>query len=359
MPDPRAIPPENDELEVSVFGPGKGECIVVHVPNGPWFVVDSLQLKKTPVAVGYLKETLKVDDLYGLFVTHWHSDHTSGAAETLEAFAPRVSLVGLPHGWGKRELASLAADLTTMSTAAASGRPIRELLRILSTLKSPQCAGIEVVSLAVRVDLSPPNASWRLTALSPSFADQRQLANTLTQYLPGYNGPAPKAFDPNSGCAVLRLEASGFSVMLCSDLDIGHTPEHGWNAIVKHHSTLLPSNVVKVGHHGSHTAHHVDAWTSFGSCAHPDGVVTPFPSPGGRLPRAEMIAKIKPLTHRLFLTAGGQSAGKVGNLPAKSSPFASYVVLNKSLAAAGQVRFRMKAGETRPRVQVFGNAKQL
>ena len=30
-----------DEIEVSVFGPGKGECIVLHVGSGRWVVVDS------------------------------------------------------------------------------------------------------------------------------------------------------------------------------------------------------------------------------------------------------------------------------------------------------------------------------
>lgn len=36
-----AIPPKADELEVSVFGPGIGECVVVHAGAGEWMIVDS------------------------------------------------------------------------------------------------------------------------------------------------------------------------------------------------------------------------------------------------------------------------------------------------------------------------------
>lgn len=36
-----ATPPVADELEVSVFGPGVGESVVVHLGHGDWMVVDS------------------------------------------------------------------------------------------------------------------------------------------------------------------------------------------------------------------------------------------------------------------------------------------------------------------------------
>lgn len=34
---PVDVPPGVDELEVSVFGPGFGESIAVHLPGGRWF----------------------------------------------------------------------------------------------------------------------------------------------------------------------------------------------------------------------------------------------------------------------------------------------------------------------------------
>jgi hypothetical protein len=40
-------PPEADEIEVSVFGPGFGESIVAHLTRGAWITVDSCLDKET------------------------------------------------------------------------------------------------------------------------------------------------------------------------------------------------------------------------------------------------------------------------------------------------------------------------
>src|SRR5438067_455186 len=40
-PVPKTEPPDSSELELSVFGPGRGECLVVHLGAGEWMVVDS------------------------------------------------------------------------------------------------------------------------------------------------------------------------------------------------------------------------------------------------------------------------------------------------------------------------------
>jgi len=37
--------PEKDEIEVSIFGPGYGECIVIHIGNNEWVVIDCILFK--------------------------------------------------------------------------------------------------------------------------------------------------------------------------------------------------------------------------------------------------------------------------------------------------------------------------
>jgi glyoxylase-like metal-dependent hydrolase (beta-lactamase superfamily II) len=92
---------------VSVFGPGKGECIVIGLPGGPWLVVDSFQVKvaggRSPVAVEYLKR-INVTDVAGVFITHWHDDHTRGAAQVLKRYAPTLRYIGLPSGFAEELL---------------------------------------------------------------------------------------------------------------------------------------------------------------------------------------------------------------------------------------------------------------
>ncbi|MFG0334253.1 MAG: MBL fold metallo-hydrolase, partial [Maioricimonas sp. JB049] len=67
-----------------MFGPGVGECVVVHLGAGQWMVVDSClnDSGKEPVALEYLR-TLDVDvarQVVLLVLTHFHDDHIRGAA---------------------------------------------------------------------------------------------------------------------------------------------------------------------------------------------------------------------------------------------------------------------------------------
>jgi hypothetical protein len=52
----QSIPPRADELEVSIIGPGRGECVLIHMGDNEWCVVDSCVARghKQPVAVEYL-----------------------------------------------------------------------------------------------------------------------------------------------------------------------------------------------------------------------------------------------------------------------------------------------------------------
>lgn len=357
----RFSPPAPDELEVSVFGPSKGECIVVHLPNDSWFVVDSFLVKgaagREPVAVAYLKNALGVSSVDGVFLTHWHDDHTAGAAALLQTFAPSLRIVGVPSGYGKRELASFAADRLPFDLGS---KLIRDLVAVFDVLATPELAAVRVVQLADGVQLEPPgNNLWTLTALSPSFEDERHHFETLLSFLPGSTKPPPATYDVNSGCAVLRLETNDTVVMLCSDLDVGDSVRRGWRCIVQNHAARLKSDLVKVGHHGSVTAFLKDAWAAFGANAKPKAVITPFPAANGRLPRPEMVERLAKVASPLHVTARARGSG-AGKLNASDNPFPSYVVTSPSaLRDTGQVRYRRKAGESAVRVDVFPPAQLL
>ncbi len=48
-------PPNPDEIEITVFGPGYGECIVIHAGSGKWFIVDScLDMTGLPASIVHL-----------------------------------------------------------------------------------------------------------------------------------------------------------------------------------------------------------------------------------------------------------------------------------------------------------------
>src|ERR1700761_5384349 len=86
----REAPPNSDEFEISVIGPGRGECIVLHLGNNNWCVVDSCigPSRTESAAVEYLSQ-FGEEALLGvrlLLATHWHDDHIRGIASALRRF---------------------------------------------------------------------------------------------------------------------------------------------------------------------------------------------------------------------------------------------------------------------------------
>ena len=81
------MPPNNCEIEVTVFGPGYGECILIHVGSDKWVVMDScVGNDKEPVALTYLESIGRdpADCVRSVIATHWHDDHVQGIAKVLE-----------------------------------------------------------------------------------------------------------------------------------------------------------------------------------------------------------------------------------------------------------------------------------
>ena len=78
-------PPARDEIGISLFGPGFGECIVMHLGAGDWIIVDSCREldSKRPVALEYLaKHGVDIGkSVCRVVATHWHDDHIDGIAE--------------------------------------------------------------------------------------------------------------------------------------------------------------------------------------------------------------------------------------------------------------------------------------
>ena len=88
-------PPTSDQVEVSIFGPNFGECILIHFGNNRWFVIDSCTYPgiDEPVAKHYLGQ-LGLDAaavIERILVTHWHGDHCKGVSQ-LAAACPSASI---------------------------------------------------------------------------------------------------------------------------------------------------------------------------------------------------------------------------------------------------------------------------
>lgn len=82
-------PPPADVVEVSIFGPGKGECVAVHVGYGDWIIVDSCvdQITKTVPVLDYLGRigVNPATDVRIVLASHAHDDHVSGISRVFQA----------------------------------------------------------------------------------------------------------------------------------------------------------------------------------------------------------------------------------------------------------------------------------
>src|SRR5215472_16409431 len=81
-------PPASDVLEVSIFGPGKGECVLVHLGSNLWIIVDSCkdQRNRQVSALTYL-DGIGVNAAEAVILvvaTHADDDHFSGIADVFD-----------------------------------------------------------------------------------------------------------------------------------------------------------------------------------------------------------------------------------------------------------------------------------
>ena len=82
-------PPDIDQVELVLFGPGYGESVLVHLGSNEWIIVDSCMASgsSVPAPIWYL-QNIGVDPASAvklIVATHWHDDHIKGMAQVVQA----------------------------------------------------------------------------------------------------------------------------------------------------------------------------------------------------------------------------------------------------------------------------------
>ncbi len=82
-------PPNSDQIELTLFGPGFGECVAIHLGDNRWIVVDSCSDKTTgnPAVLDYFNTIgLSPQEVVKLIViSHWHDDHVRGLSKLVSS----------------------------------------------------------------------------------------------------------------------------------------------------------------------------------------------------------------------------------------------------------------------------------
>jgi beta-lactamase superfamily II metal-dependent hydrolase len=362
-------PPQADEFELSLFGPGRGECIITHIGDGQWAVVDSCLNPgtKQPIALSYLQSigVNVADSVCWVVVTHWHDDHMEGAAALLEAatnarFCCSIALT-------KDEFVRVVAQANQLMANSSDVAEIDNIFRILKDRKASRSTtpfgslkfAQEDTRLFQRLGGSAPVELW---SLSPSAASITRSLQEFSKMVPDTNSakvhlPRQKA---NDVAAALLLRAGEIRVLLGSDLQSDTASDRGWRAVLT--STARPqepAHIFKVPHHGSRNGHHPDVWRLMLEES-PVAVIAPFASGGEPLPRKADQQRIVGLTKSAYCTAPSQG----WSAPRKGQPVDRVLQARKLRAidpkVIGHIRVRRRfQGEPDFRIELFNGAYQL
>ena len=291
-----AIPPESDEVEVIFFGPGYGECILVHIGNGRWIIVDScLDTGRRSTALNYLRSlgSNPSDSVCLVVATHWHDDHIKGMAELVEVCDKAI--FSCAAALGKEEfLAVLAALERRPATATGSG--LRELHKVFSLLaeRSATC------KFAMSNRLIFSQEACMIWSLSPSDRAYHAFLQQIGQFVPKGHEAKKRVppLMPNDAAVVLLVSVGNTTILLGADLE-----RRGWLEVLDvYNQPDHKPTVFKVPHHGSQDAHEDRVWNEILD-EDPIVALTPWRRGGRELPTKSDALRIIGFSSRAYVTA--------------------------------------------------------
>jgi beta-lactamase superfamily II metal-dependent hydrolase len=292
--------PEADELEISLFGPGYGESVVIHLGLGRWMVVDSCidPSTKRAAALVYL-EAIGVDcatDVKFVLATHWHDDHIRGLGEIVAVCegARFICSTALQN----RDFLVLTQSEVLGAERTTSG--VREFASILEILRDRKHTGNSQCGPAFAVEnvLIDQTETCEIKALSPSSAAVQRAMASIASLLPERRRPHLRVAAPsaNEGSVALWLKGAYASALLGADLEAASSDDRGWGAVLQ----LKPAasgaaGLFKVAHHGSITGHDQRVWDHLLE-KDPRALLTPWSRGGEHLPTDADRARILSLS---------------------------------------------------------------
>lgn len=350
--------PADDEIEVTLFGPGFGEAIAIHVGEQNWILVDSCidPDAGAPASLTYLTHIgVAPNQVRTIVASHWHDDHVRGISKMAASY-PDAEF-HLSSIFNNKEATSFLAAYSG-SSAPGQARGAKELFDVITQRENVfhllQRSNVLELELAT-------GRQVRVTALSPVQAAISQSIAHMAQYLPSSSGGSPinhaPELAPNLEAVSIHIDLGDDAVLLGSDLEDHATL--GWSAVVADSwsSTRRPASAYKVAHHGSYTGDTPVIWTTL-LRAKPIACMTPFNLGKHSLPTESDKARIKGHTPHAYISSG---ATKKPDLDSTQLKRLADICKNLSRVNAGfgAVRLRKRFGAADWMVECFGRAQKL
>lgn len=348
--------PHSDEVEITLFGPGYGESMVLHLGNDDWVVVDScIDQAGEPRALQYLR-SLRIDPARSVklvVATHWHDDHIRGMAKLVEncLYAEFCCAGALC----KKEFLTMVGVLGGHSHPEALSSGVQEIHEVISLLSKRESQPKH--ALADRLVFR--HGSSKVWSLSPSDSMYQRFLKSIRELRPDSGQPKRRIspLSPNDVAVALLFEISDTTLLLGSDLE-----RRGWIEILRNNTRSdARASVYKVPHHGSKNADDPQIWQTLLD-PKPWALVTPWSLCGRSLPRKEDIQRITQYTSNAYATsrAGTYSANRRRSNAIERTIRESGISLKKTSMSSGSVRLRKQLNnQVGWNVETFGTAFRL
>ncbi len=295
-------PPNDDEFEVTLLGPGYGESMVLHIGGGAWIVVDSCGSAEAPAALDYLR-TMGLDParvVVLIVATHWHDDHIRGMGRMVETCANAAFCCASALCRG--EFLEVVGALEGRHVAAF-GSGVREIHRTFSRLRDADSTPTWAVANR-RLFSRGPCEIWSLAPADDAYAGfLRELGRLVPEA--GQAETRIPSLSPNGVAVVLWVAVGDIVVLLGSDLERG-----GWSTVVQDGARPAGrASVFKVPHHGSGSAHEPDVWEHMLD-AEPFAIITPWKRGGRVVPNRLDKQRILARTRNAYVSAVADSGAR-------------------------------------------------
>ena len=350
------VPPDDDEFQVVLLGPGYGESIVLHIGCGSWVIVDScIDGAGSPRALEYLASIgVSPKQAVDLVVaTHWHDDHIRGMAKLVEVCS-KADFCCAGALRNKEFLA--AAGALEGRHFSEDGSGVREIHGVFTRLRSK---GVSP-TFAVANRRIHAQGGCEIWSLAPDDAAFQNFLKSVSNLFPSENRTKPRipSVTPNDMSVVLWIGVDDIAVLLGSDLE-----KRGWIRIQE--SKERPTgkaSVFKVPHHGSANAHELGVWNRMLD-PKPFAILAPWQRGNRILPTKSDVQRILSHTPNAYATTSGglrAPTGRRENNMVHRTIRESEVRLQRLEMSFDAIRLRRKIGlRTRWTVETLGDACRL
>lgn len=293
--------PAVDEFEISLFGPGTGECIVAHLGHGDWMVVDSCTAResKEPVALEYLRKLgVSCDQVKVVLITHFHDDHIRGIGEVIRCCTAATVCISdaLTQAESVAFVKAYGASYNFADKDKPSAHEINNIVDLMDASERHFIWASDSKVLYRNNDvvvhaLSPSNQAISQSRLdfAQAFEETRNSVRRLARRL------------SENLCAVALHVCNGTdTILLGSDLEVTAANNIGWGAILASSTKpTMRAQLFKVPHHGSVTGHS-DQVVDLMLAHKPLSILTTMNT--SHLPRPEDLERIKGYSNEVYHT---------------------------------------------------------